>query len=119
MNYEKVDHPTVVPTEARFERTFRAQEKFRISSATFQSTSAKKITQGPDLAIIEDGARVIVRSSEGVLHPIIYVRGYAMSRSEIDDTAADPFCASNVGSTVSAPRTWCVHLPAVKKGIRA
>lgn len=34
-------------------------------------------------------------------HPIIYVRGYAMSRGEIDATSADPFGGFNVGSTVS------------------
>jgi hypothetical protein len=33
-------------------------------------------------------------------HPIIYVRGYAMTTKEIDDTTADPFCGFNVGSTV-------------------
>lgn len=33
-------------------------------------------------------------------HPIIYVRGYAMSRGEIDETTADPFCGFNLGSTV-------------------
>jgi len=33
-------------------------------------------------------------------HPIIYVRGYAMSRGEIDATTADPFCGFNLGSTV-------------------
>jgi hypothetical protein len=32
--------------------------------------------------------------------PIIYVRGYAMTRTEIDDTTADPFCGFNLGSTV-------------------
>lgn len=32
--------------------------------------------------------------------PIIYVRGYAMTSSERDETAADPFCGFNVGSTV-------------------
>lgn len=32
--------------------------------------------------------------------PIIYVRGYAMSQNEIDDTTADPFCGFNLGSTV-------------------
>lgn len=32
--------------------------------------------------------------------PIIYVRGYAMTRAEIDETTADPFCGFNVGSTV-------------------
>lgn len=33
-------------------------------------------------------------------YPIIYVRGYAMSRGEIDETSADPFCGFNLGSTV-------------------
>lgn len=33
-------------------------------------------------------------------YPIIYVRGYAMSRREIDETSADPFCGFNLGSTV-------------------
>ena len=32
--------------------------------------------------------------------PIIYVRGYAMSRAEIDETTSDPFCGFNIGSTV-------------------
>jgi hypothetical protein len=32
--------------------------------------------------------------------PIIYVRGYAMTASERDETAADPFCGFNMGSTV-------------------
>jgi hypothetical protein len=32
-------------------------------------------------------------------YPIIYVRGYAMSRDEIDQTTADPFCGFNIGST--------------------
>lgn len=33
-------------------------------------------------------------------HPILYVRGYAMTKGEIDQTAADPFCGFNLGSTV-------------------
>ncbi len=33
-------------------------------------------------------------------HPIIYVRGYAMTRGEINETTADPFCGFNLGSTV-------------------
>lgn len=32
------------------------------------------------------------------VHPIIYVRGYAMSPSEIEDTVADPYMGFNVGS---------------------
>lgn len=32
--------------------------------------------------------------------PIIYIRGYAMTVSERNDTAADPFCGFNVGSTL-------------------
>jgi len=35
-----------------------------------------------------------------VLHPIIYVRGYAMSENERDETTADPFNGFNLGSTV-------------------
>lgn len=33
-------------------------------------------------------------------YPIIYVRGYAMTPNEIDETTADPFCGFNLGSTV-------------------
>ncbi|NTV66280.1 MAG: hypothetical protein HGB06_01070 [Chlorobaculum sp.] len=33
-------------------------------------------------------------------YPIIYVRGYAMSDAEKNQTAADPFCGFNDGSTV-------------------
>jgi hypothetical protein len=36
----------------------------------------------------------------GNRYPIIYVRGYAMTAAERDETAADPFCGFNVGSTV-------------------
>ncbi|CAN7740593.1 esterase/lipase family protein [Variovorax sp. LjRoot178] len=35
-----------------------------------------------------------------VRFPIIYVRGYAMTAAERDETAADPFCGFNAGSTV-------------------
>lgn len=31
-------------------------------------------------------------------HPIIYVRGYAMTQSEIDETTSDPFNGFNIGS---------------------
>ena len=34
------------------------------------------------------------------LHPILYVRGYAMTEGERDETTADPFCGFNLGSTV-------------------
>ncbi|EMD99991.1 hypothetical protein P5704_020855 [Pseudomonas sp. FeN3W] len=33
-------------------------------------------------------------------YPIIYIRGYAMTTGERNETAADPFCGFNVGSTV-------------------
>jgi chloramphenicol 3-O-phosphotransferase len=39
-------------------------------------------------------------SDDAALHPIIYVRGYAMTQGEIDETTADPFCGFNLGSTV-------------------
>ncbi len=34
------------------------------------------------------------------LFPIIYIRGYAMTAAERDETASDPFCGFNAGSTV-------------------
>src|SRR5215510_3778347 len=54
--------------------------------------------------------------------PIIYVRGYAMSRAEIDDTTADPFCGFNLGSTVfratpdrqKPPRKYIFESPVVR-----
>lgn len=36
---------------------------------------------------------------EPPFHPIIYLRGYAMSMSEIEDTVADPYMGFNLGST--------------------
>ena len=57
-------------------------------------------------------------------HPIIYVRGYAMSPSEIDETTADPFCGFNLGSTVfravpdktRQPRKYIFESPIVRLG---
>jgi hypothetical protein len=59
---------------------------------------------------------------DAVLHPIVYVRGYAMSRGEIDETTADPFCGFNVGSTVfratasrtGPPRKYVFASPVVR-----
>ena len=42
----------------------------------------------------------MAQKRDAVLHPIIYVHGYAMTREEIDNTSADPFCGFNLGSTV-------------------
>ena len=54
--------------------------------------------------------------------PIIYVRGYAMTRDEIDQTTADPFCGFNLGSTVfravpdktARPRKFVFESPVVR-----
>lgn len=54
--------------------------------------------------------------------PIIYARGYAMTRAEIDETTADPFCGFNVGSTVQratpdanrAPKKFVFESPVVR-----
>ena len=40
-----------------------------------------------------------------MLHPIIYVRGYAMTEGERNETASDPFCGFNAGSTVFRANT--------------
>jgi hypothetical protein len=55
-------------------------------------------------------------------HPIIYVRGYAMTRNEMDQTSADPFCGFNLGSTVyravadreKPPRKYIFESPLVR-----
>ncbi len=55
-------------------------------------------------------------------HPIIYVRGYAMTPSEIDQTTADPFCGFNLESTVfravpdkaKQPRKYVFQSPVVR-----
>src|SRR6478752_10812194 len=55
-------------------------------------------------------------------YPIIYVRGFAMRRAEIDDTTSDPFCGFNMGSTVyravankeERPRKYVFESPVVR-----
>jgi len=55
-------------------------------------------------------------------HPIIYVRGFAMTRGEIDETTADPFCGFNLGSTMyravankrERPRKYVFESPVVR-----
>ncbi|MBC9250490.1 hypothetical protein A9179_09415 [Pseudomonas alcaligenes] len=55
-------------------------------------------------------------------HPIIYVRGYAMTPTEIDETTADPFCGFNLGSTVyravadreRQPRKYIFESPVIR-----
>lgn len=54
--------------------------------------------------------------------PIIYVRGYAMTQAEIDETTADPFCGFNLGSTMiratpgknTPPRKFVFESPLVR-----
>lgn len=38
-------------------------------------------------------------------HPIIYVRGFAATQGEIEETVADPYMGFNIGSTKSR-RAW-------------
>jgi hypothetical protein len=42
----------------------------------------------------------IMPNANAPFHPIIYVRGYAMTEREQDETTADPFNGFNLGSTV-------------------
>gem|GEM_PF-95553 len=46
-------------------------------------------------------AEDIDTQSKARKYPIIYVRGFAFSVGERDETAADPYCGFNVGSTVA------------------
>ncbi len=61
-------------------------------------------------------------AEDAPFHPIIYVRGYAMTHGEIDDTTADPFCGFNLGSTMyratpdktRPPRKFLFESPVVR-----
>ncbi len=63
-------------------------------------------------------------SPHAPFHPIIYVRGFAMTRGEIDETTADPFCGFNLGSTMmravpnkqDRPRKHVFESPVVRLG---
>ena len=61
-------------------------------------------------------------ADDAPFHPLIYVRGYAMTRGEIDETTVDPFCGFNLGSTVyratadrsRPPRKFIFESPVVR-----
>jgi hypothetical protein len=61
-------------------------------------------------------------SPHAPFHPIVYVRGFAMTRGEIDETSADPFCGFNLGSTVyravpdirRPPRKYVFESPVIR-----
>jgi len=40
------------------------------------------------------------KQNGNLCHPIIYVRGYAMTNGEKDETPADPFCGLNLGFAI-------------------
>ncbi|WP_294261735.1 hypothetical protein [Propionivibrio sp.] len=44
-------------------------------------------------------------SAQHPYHPIIYVRGFAGTQGEIEETVADPYMGFNVGST-KARMAW-------------
>ena len=55
-------------------------------------------------------------------YPIIYVRGYAMTEDELNQTVADPFYGFNTGSTLyrahvnrhKAPRRYIFESPVIR-----
>lgn len=63
-----------------------------------------------------------MNDEDKAMWPIIYVRGYAMTQGEIDQTTADPFCGFNLGSTVyratpdkkAPPRKFVFESPVVR-----
>jgi pimeloyl-ACP methyl ester carboxylesterase len=52
------------------------------------------------MAMTADQIKSWQAAKKDLLLPIIYVRGFAMTGSEIDDTTADPFNGFNVGSVL-------------------
>ncbi|MNX27012.1 hypothetical protein D3C86_570940 [compost metagenome] len=62
-----------------------------------------------------------ISNSQYRRYPIIYVRGFAFTAEERDDTAADPYCGFNIGSSVyrasptkDRPRTYMFESPVVR-----
>jgi len=58
---------------------------------------------------------------EAFKYPVIYVRGFAFTSDERDETAADPYCGFNVGSTVyratadkEKPKSYFFESPLVR-----
>lgn len=47
----------------------------------------------------------MAKKHQPLKHPIIYVRGFAATQDEIEDTVADPYCGFNVGSS-KARKEW-------------
>ena len=58
------------------------------------------------------------------IHPIIYVRGYAMTPKEIEETVADPYMGFNIGSAkirqlVGRVKKYFVESPLVRRMLEA
>ncbi len=51
----------------------------------------------------------MARETEAPFHPIIYVRGYAGTGSEVEDTVATPYMGFNLGATKARQR-WDGHV---------
>ena len=45
------------------------------------------------------GETVISTISQQPYHPILYVRGFAATQGEIEESVADPYMGFNIGST--------------------
>jgi len=57
----KEDHPSYLPHEADYERSFLAQDGYRIVSAAFSSASANNVTKGPHVVVAPDGSAVSLK----------------------------------------------------------
>jgi S1-C subfamily serine protease len=58
----KDDH-AYFPDSRNYDRSFPAQQGFRITGARFVADSANHVTKGPDVEIVDNGQRVVVRFS--------------------------------------------------------
>lgn len=54
---------------------------------------------------VNNGDALMPTNSQHSYHPIIYVRGFAASQGEIEETVADPYMGFNIGST-KARMAW-------------
>src|SRR3954447_16206824 len=56
--------------------------------------------KGSNMRMLPGQVKAWRSAKSKLLLPIVYVRGFAMTGGEIEDTSADPFNGFNVGSTL-------------------
>jgi hypothetical protein len=71
---------------------------FRTAPGPIPQNGGKHRAVGDNLRASHWKLHILECMNSNAFHPIIYVRGYAMTQDEIEDTVADPYMGFNIGS---------------------